>query len=238
MEVIPAIDILEGKCVRLIRGNYNSKKPYGNPLKTAQLFQKSGLKKLHLIDLEGAKEGKIRNWRTIKEVVQKTNLKIEFGGGIRDEKDIEKLLKLGVKRVILGSLAANEPRKFENIFKKFGKEKIIVDVGVKKGKVYSHGWQKKTEKKLAIFLKDLMKLGVKTIICTDIERDGTLRGPNYSLYRKLISKFPALKIIASGGIRNVQDIKKIFQTGAAGAIIGKAIYEKKISFGDLKPFLK
>lgn len=238
MEVIPALDIIEGKCVRLTKGDFKAKKVYkSDPLKIARLFEKAGFRKLHLVDLEGAKAGKIKNWKTIKEIIKNTDLFIEFGGGIREEKDIKKLLNLGIERVIIGSTALKESKKFENILKKFGKDKIIVAADVKENKVCYRGWQIETEKDLNSFLKDLIQLGVKTVICTDIERDGTLLGPNFSLYKTLVKKFPDLDIIASGGIRNIADLKKLSQIGIAGAIIGKAIYEKKILLKDLKMFL-
>ena len=235
MEIIPAIDIIGGKCVRLVRGDFKLKKVYSsNPLKIAQLFQKAGLRKLHLIDLEGAKAGKIKNWKTIEKIAKNTNLSLQVGGGFRKEKDIKQLLDLGFHQVTLGTIAVRQPEKSKKFLKKFGKEKIVVDVGVKNGEIYFRGWQERTKKDIDSFLKDLIKLGVKTIICTDIERDGTLKGPNFSFYKKLISKFPKLEIIASGGIRNIRDLKKLFKTGLSGAIIGKAIYENKISLDDLK----
>jgi len=238
MEIIPAIDIISGKCVRLTQGDYKLKRVYSdNPLKIAKLFEKAGLKKLHLIDLEGTKEGRIKNWKTIEKIAKGKNLLIEFGGGVQGEKDIKRLLKLGINRVIIGSLALKEPQKFKNILKKFGKDKIIVDTGAKNGKIYFRGWQEKAKTNINSFLKNLIKLGVKTIICTDIARDGTLRGPNFSLYKKLIREFPNLRIIASGGIKNIEDLRKLSKVGVAGAIIGKAIYEKKIKLRDLKPSL-
>jgi len=234
MEIIPAIDIIEGKCVRLIRGNFKSTKVYStDPVKIARLFQKAGLKRLHLIDLEGAKEGKIKNWETIEKIAKNVNLLIEFGGGIRDERDIKKLLGLGIDKVILGSLALKEPEKFKRIVKKF-QDKIIVAVDILGKEICYRGWQKKAKKDINSFVEDLTKLAV---ICTDIERDGTLVGPNFTLYKKLISKFPKLEIIASGGIRNTQDLKKLSKIGVTGAIIGKAIYENKISLDDLKSML-
>jgi len=237
MEIIPAIDIIGGKCVRLVRGDFKLKKVYSsNPLKIAQLFQKAGLKKLHLIDLEGAKNRKIKNWQTIKKIAKNTNLSIEFGGGIRGERDIKKLLSFGIDKVILGSLVLKEPEKFKRIVKKFP-DKVIVAVDILGKKICYRGWQEKAQKELSSFLGDLIKLGVKTIICTNIERDGTLKGPNFSLYKKLISEFPKLEIIASGGIRNIQDLKKLSKTGASGIIIGKAIYENKISLDDLKSMI-
>jgi len=237
MEIIPAIDIIEGKCVRLIRGNFKSTKVYStDPVKIARLFQKAGLKRLHLIDLEGAKEGKIKNWETIEKIAKNVNLLIEFGGGIRDEREIKKLLNLGIDKVILGSLALKEPEKFKRIIQKF-QDKIIVAVDILGKKICYRGWQEKAKINIDYFLKNLIKLGIRTVIFTDIERDGTLKGPNFSLYKKLVSKFPNLEIIASGGVRNKEDLKKLSKIGLSGAIIGKAIYENKIKISDLKLYL-
>ncbi len=237
MEIIPAIDIIKGKCVRLVKGKFGTKRVYSsNPFRIAQVYERAGLKRLHLIDLDGAKQGQIKNWRTISKIAKNTNLEIEFGGGIQDEKALKKLLGLGINRVILGSLALKQPERFRKILKKF-KEKIIVGIDVKKDKIYYHGWQKESKKEFYPFLKKLTKLWVKTIICTDIGRDGTLKGPNFSLYKKLVKNFPKLRIIASGGIRNKRDLKKLSKIGVQGAVVGKAIYEKRISLNNLKSML-
>lgn len=238
MDLIPAIDIIEGKCVRLTRGDYKLKKIYSaDPLKLAQIFQRAGFKKLHLVDLEGTKEEKIKNWQTIKKIAKNTGLLIEFGGGIRGQRDIRKLLESGVDKVVFGSLVLKTPGQFKKIFKKF-QEKIIISVDIKKDRIYYRGWQKKSEKEIYPFLKELTKLGVKNIICTDIERDGMLNGPNLSLYKKLVKKFPKLKITASGGIRNKKDLEKLIKIGVSGAIIGKAIYEKTLFLSELKILFK
>jgi len=238
MEIIPAIDIMSGKCVRLTEGNYDTKKTYrGNPIEVALAFQKSGIKKLHIVDLDGAKEGKVKNWKTIEKLATFTNLTLQVGGGFRTEKDIKRLFRFGPHEVAVGTLALENPHKLKKFLQKFGKENIVVDVAVKDRKIHIWGWQKKTKRDLMPFLNTLIDLGVKNIIFTDISRDGTLKGPSFSLYQTLVKKFPNLRIIASGGIKNVQDVRKLLKIGAAGVIIGKAIYEKKISLQDLKPFL-
>lgn len=238
MEVIPAIDIISGKCVRLTKGDYESKKVYSsNPLKIAQLFQKAGVKKLHLVDLDGARTGKVKNWKTIEKLAKFTNLELQVGGGFRTQEDIQRLLRLGPHEVSLGTITLEAPQKLKKFLKKFGNEKIVVDIGVENNTLYIRGWQENAKKDINSFLKNLMKLGVKTIVCTDIKRDGMLKGPNFSLYKRLIKKFSNFKIIASGGIRNKEDLKKLSRIGVAGAIIGKAIYEKKISLNNLKSFL-
>ncbi len=239
MEIIPAIDIISGKCVRLTKGNYGTKKIYSdNPLKVALIFQSAGIKKIHLVDLDGAKAGKVKNWKTIEKFARATNLKLQVGGGFRGQEDIQRLLRLGPHEISFGTIALEAPQKLKKFLKKFGPEKIIADIGLKKGQVYVHGWQrKKTSRGFRSVLEMFLKLGVKTVICTDIERDGTLLGPNFSLYREILKKFPNFNIIASGGVRNIGDLKKLSKIGISGVIIGKAIYEKKIRLNDLKELL-
>lgn len=240
MEIIPAIDIISGRCVRLIKGDYGTKKIYSDdPLKIALSFQNAGIKKLHLVDLDGAKEGKVKNWETIGRLAKSTSLVLQVGGGFRTEKDIQRLFRLGPHEVAFGTIPIENPQKFKKFLQKFGEERIVADIGLKKEQAYVHGWQRKrTQKKVYPIINMLLKLGVKKIICTDIERDGTLRGPNLLLYKILVKKFPNLDLIASGGIRNMTDLKKLSKIGVSGAIIGKAIYEKKIKLKDLKPFIK
>ena len=238
MKIIPAIDILKGKCVRLTQGNYKTPKVYNEDLMRVALdFQAAGIKKIHVVDLDGAKERKVRNWKNIEAIAKIPGLVIQVGGGFRTEKDIKRLFHFGPHKVVIGTLALENPQKLKKFLQKFGEESIIVDVAVKNRKVHIQGWQQKTKEDLIPFLNTLADLGVKTIICTDISRDGALKGPSFSLYQTLVKKFPNLKIIASGGIKTMQDIKKLSTIGAAGAIIGKAIYEKKISLQDLKPYL-
>lgn len=238
MEIIPAIDILGGRCARLTKGNYRLKSFYSkNPLRLAQFFQEKGFKKIHLIDLDGARAGKVVNWPVIEEIVEKTNLVLQAGGGFQTLKDIKRLLNLGRHQIICGTIILRKPRKFKDFLKKFGNKKIIADTGVKNEEIYIRGWQEKTKERVEPFLQKLIQLGVKTVVCTDINRDGTMNGPNFSLYEKLVREFPKLKIIASGGIRNKTDLKRLSRIGVQGAVIGKAIYEKKISLENLKPYL-
>ena len=234
MEIIPVIDIIKGKCVRLTKGDYSLKKIYSaNPVKEARSFEKAGLKRLHLIDLDGARAGKIKNWEILRKIIKKTNLLIEFGGGIRNREDVRRLLGLGIDRVIVGSLILKEPKRFQELVREFG-EKIVAAVDVKKGKICCQGWQEKSSRKVFSFLREVSELGIETIICTDIERDGMLEGPNLKLYKKIVAEFPRIKIIASGGVRNIKDLETLSRIGLAGAIVGKAIYEKRIKISDLK----
>lgn len=238
MEIIPAIDIMGGKCVRLERGDFTKKKVYSeDPLKVALSFQKAGCKKLHLVDLDGAKEGEVKNWRTIENIARRTNLILQVGGGFRKEKDLKRLFDLGPHKVILGTLALQNHKTFKKFLKKFGREKIIADVAVKSNCVLLKGWQKEVKKNPYDILGDLSSQGAKTIICTDITKDGTLQGPNLSLYKRILGKFPQLELIGSGGIRDKGDLKKLASLGLAGAIVGKAFYEKKISLKELVSLL-
>lgn len=233
MNVIPAIDILEGKCVRLRQGNFVSRTVYNcDPVEVARGFQKAGLKRVHLIDLDGAKEGAIQNWKTIEKIANRTTLSIACGGGVRTRKDIEQLLRIGVDKVIIGSLAITEPEKFKEIVRDFRKS-IVVGVDVKGNTLWYHGWQKKSQKELYPFLLQTAHFGTQAFICTDIDRDGTLEGPNLTLYKGLVENFPFLSIIASGGVRNIEDIKDLAEIGVAGVIIGKALYENKIAIKEL-----
>lgn len=233
MEIIPAIDIIGGTCVRLTEGDFDQKKTYSaSPLSQAKKFQKAGFKKIHLIDLDGARDGKIKNWETVQQIAKETDLKIEFGGGIRSEEDIAKLLKLGVDKIILGSLILKDWELFKRIVKKF-EGKIIAAVDTRKDTIYTKGWQEKSAESLFPFLEKLSRLGVKTAICTDIEQDGKLLGPNISLYKSIIEKFPGIRLVASGGIKSAKDLRELSKIGVTGTIVGKAIYEKKIKLNDL-----
>ncbi len=238
MEIIPAIDVIDGKCVRLTKGDYQTQRIYHtDPLKTALAFQNAGIRALHVVDLEGAKRGKVKNWKTIERLAKSTNLILQVGGGFRTEREIQRLFSLGVHQVILGTLAFEAPEILKKLLKKFGKEKIVIDVATKRQQLYSRGWQKKVNQNLDSFFQKLLSLGVKTVIYSDITRDGTMQGPNFSLYKTLVKRFPNFHFIASSGIRNAQDLRKLAHTGVRGAIIGKAIYEGKISPRDIKPFL-
>lgn len=237
MEIIPAIDLIDGKCVRLEKGDFSKKKVYAeDPLKVALAFQKAGIKKVHVVDLEGAKEGKAKNWETIRKIARHTQLILQVGGGLRSKRDLQKLFRLGSYRAVLGTVVLKRPARFKRLLKTFGAEKIIVDVPFQKKRVYSKGWQEQTSLTPVSLLLRLQKLGVRTVICTDMSRDGMLKGPNVSLYRKLQKKFPRLAIIASGGARNKSDLTALKNAKVRGTIVGKAIYEKKISLKDLTSF--
>jgi phosphoribosylformimino-5-aminoimidazole carboxamide ribotide isomerase len=239
MKIIPAIDIIDGKCVRLTQGDYTQKKIYNeNPLDVALSFEEEGLKYLHLVDLDGAKAGKVINWETVKAVTLKTKLVVDFGGGIKTEAEIQKLLDLGVAQVNLGSVAVKQPELVQQWLKKFGPEKVILSADVKDEIVQISGWQEKTSLTINTFVSEYQKYGIQFVTCTDISTDGMLTGPNITLYKKLVSLFPAIKWIASGGVSSMDDVYELDNIGMNGVIIGKAIYENKITLKNLKQVSK
>jgi phosphoribosylformimino-5-aminoimidazole carboxamide ribotide isomerase len=250
MIVIPAIDIIQGKCVRLTQGNYSSQKIYNSdPLETAKKFEEYGCRYLHLVDLDGAKEGRVVNYEILQKICRKTNLKVDFGGGIKTEEDLKKVFDSGAKQVNLGSIAYHEPDKVVNWISRYGNDKIILSCDVKRNqedgfssnnlnnyKIAVSGWQSTTKEGLYDFVNYYSNYNLRYVTCTDISRDGTLTGPNYNLYKQLKKSFPEIKITASGGVRNLNDLQYLSQEKIYGVIIGKSIYEKKISLSQLMAF--
>lgn len=227
MELFPAIDLRDGKAVRLLRGDYDKMTVYSDsPVDTAKSFEKAGAKYLHLVDLDGAKDGKICNFKVIDKIVNETCLNIEVGGGIRDTRTIERYLDIGVMRVILGTSAVTDPEFVEMAVTQFG-DKIAVGVDLKDGFVATHGWTKVSSISGIDFCLQLQDLGVDTIICTDISRDGAMKGINESLYRSLVAKL-SVDIIASGGVTSIDNLIELSRIGVAGAIMGKSIYTGSI----------
>lgn len=234
MMVIPAIDIIEGKCVRLTQGDYAQKKVYNeNPLEVAKQFEDAGVERLHLVDLDGAKAGRIINWKVLEEIAGKTALTIDFGGGIKAEKDIEIIFNSGGAIATVGSIAVKEPETFYQWLKKYGGEKILLGADVKGENISIHGWTEQTEINIFDFLKQNIEEGLQQAFCTDISKDGLLQGPAIDLYKKIIQKFSSLKFIASGGVTSVDDLIQLKEIGCNGAIVGKAIYEGKIKLNEL-----
>ncbi len=229
MLIIPAIDIIEGKCVRLEQGNYSKVKTYNcNPIKVAQQFKNEGVKLLHIIDLEGAKIGEPKNIKTILEIFKKTGLDIQTGGGIRSFKDAEKILNKGIKKIILSTSALKNNNLIKKLITKFGAERIIVSLDIKDGKIMVKGWTEKSKTKLLEILKKLKEIGVKTIIFTDISSDGMLKGINKNLIKKILIK--DFRVIIAGGVTNIKDLEELKKLKVYGCIIGKALYEGKINF--------
>lgn len=234
MNIFPAIDLFEGKAVRLFKGDYNQMTVYSDePEKVALYFKESGAEYIHLVDLEGAKSGETPNFETIKKIIDVSGLKAEIGGGIRSEEVIEKYIDAGAYRVILGTAAATDPEFLEKVANKYG-EKIAVGCDLKDGKVATKGWTDTTEETGEEFFARVEKLGIKTVICTDISRDGAMKGTNLELYKELSQKF-SIDIIASGGVTDMSDVENLAKMNIYGAILGKAIYTGNI---DLKTAIK
>jgi phosphoribosylformimino-5-aminoimidazole carboxamide ribotide isomerase len=234
MKIIPAIDLIDGKCVRLTQGDYAQKKIYNeNPLEVAQGFEQAGLKFLHLVDLDGAKAGKVINWKVVEDLTRNTKLTIDFGGGIKTKDEISKLLDLGVHQVNLGSIAVKNPEVVFEWLEFFSAAKIILSADVKDEVVQISGWQENASLRIEDFVKSYSVKGINTVTCTDIATDGMLSGPNLDLYKKLMTLFPSVKWIASGGVSNLEDLVKLKELGVNGVIIGKAIYEGRISLDQL-----
>src|SRR5688572_938738 len=234
MKIIPAIDLIDGKCVRLTQGDYNQKKVYNeNPLEVAKEFEHAGLKFLHLVDLDGAKAGKVVNWKIVESICKETKLDVDFGGGIKTEEQIKQLFACGVNQVNLGSIAVKDPKMVTDWIRKFTREKIILSADVKNEMIAISGWQESAAIPITTFLNDYVKNGIKYVTCTDISVDGMLTGPSIDLYRKILKNFPQLNLIASGGVSSLDDLRKLKQIGVGGAIVGKAIYEGRIKLVDL-----
>lgn len=234
MQIIPAIDIIDGKCVRLTQGDYNQKKVYNeNPLEVAKEFEGAGIERLHLVDLDGAKAKHIVNWKVLEKIATKTNLKIDFGGGLKTDKDAEIAFNSGALQITGGSIAVKDRDTFEGWLEKYGSEKIILGADVKNEQIAISGWQETTSLNLFDFLADYITKGVKYIICTDIAKDGLLQGTSVDLYKKIRTEFPDLQLIASGGVTSMKDMEALVEIDCYGAIIGKAIYEGRLSVKEL-----
>ncbi len=233
MRIIPAIDIIDGKCVRLSKGDYDTKKIYNeNPVEVAKEFEDFGIQYLHLVDLDGAKAKKIINQKVIESIAKNTNLIIDFGGGIRSEEDLQKAFDSGSKKVTLGSIAVVNPELCLAWLEKFGAEKLILGADCLDRKIKTSGWLENSETDVVDFIKEYQKKGFKEVVCTDISKDGMLQGPSTALYQEIIGN-STIELVASGGISNIEDVQKMKKIGCAGTIIGKAIYEGKISLEQL-----
>ncbi len=242
MRIIPAIDIIDGKCVRLTKGDYNTKKIYNeSPIEVAKEFEAAGIEFLHVVDLDGAKASQIINHKVLEQIASNTNLKIDFGGGLKSDKDIEIAFNSGANQITGGSIAVKNTEIFEGWIQKYGSEKIILgadfypdNVG---GKIATNGWQEESSLELIPFIDSYQQKGIQYIICTDISKDGMLQGPSFDIYQQILSEVKNLKLIASGGISTFDELPKLAKIGCEGVIIGKAIYENKISLKQLEKFI-
>lgn len=237
MQIIPAIDIIEGKCVRLTEGDYAQKKIYNeDPLEVAKAFEGIGLMRLHLVDLDGAKAGQVVNWKVLEKIANNTELKIDFGGGIKTEAILKTVLDTGATYATIGSLAVKNELLFQEWIARFGAKVFMLGADVFEEKIAIGGWLEKTEISVFDFMKSYIDKGVKQIFCTDIKKDGKLQGPSIELYQKIIEQFPALHLIASGGVSSLDDLIELEEIGCSAAIVGKAIYENKITISELVNF--
>ncbi len=238
MEIIPAIDLIDGKCVRLTQGDYAKKTVYkDDPLEVALAFEQAGIRRLHLVDLDGAKAGRIMNQRVLETIASKTNLVIDFGGGIKTDADIQSVFDAGAHMAVAGSIAVKDKALFHAWIRHYGAEKILPAADVRNGCIAISGWQESTALALEDFIRETMQQGIKRLFCTDVSKDGLLQGPSFESYEQLISQFPELELIASGGVSSTDDLHRLKDIGCKGAILGKAIYENRISMNELKIFL-
>lgn len=236
IKIIPAIDIIDGKCVRLKQGDYEQKKVYDDdPVAVAKRFAEAGIERLHMVDLDGAKAGRVINDHILRRVVEETNLKVDFGGGIKSNDDIQKVFDAGANLASIGTIAVKNPKLLLSWLQKYGAERIILGADVLNDIVRINGWASTTEIKLFDFLTNYRWHGFKYVLCTDIEKDGMMQGSSIELYKSILDKFPAMKLIASGGVSSLEEIRQLEKIGCYGVVLGKAIYENQIALEDLVP---
>ena len=234
MIIIPAIDLIGGKCVRLTKGDYNTTKIYNeNPLEVAKSFEDAGLTHLHLVDLDGAKKGEVVNWEVLETIAKGTNLTIDFSGGIKSADAVQNALNLGASKVTIGSIAVKRPDTFKQWILDFGPEKLILGADVLGDKIAVHGWQEASEATIFDFIEGYELCGIRQVMCTDVSKDGMLQGPSIELYTEILRRFPQIQLVASGGVSNLNDLKELKSIGCHAAIVGKAIYEGRVSLSEL-----
>lgn len=237
MKIIPAIDIIDGKCVRLSKGDYDTKKIYHeNPLDIAKEYEANGIQYMHVVDLDGAKAKTIKNLKALEILASQTNLKIDFGGGIKTREDLESAFNAGAQQITIGSIAVANPELCQEWFEEFGAEKLILGADCLDRKIKTSGWLEDSDLEVIDFIQSYEIKGMKDVICTDISKDGMLQGPSFDLYREILNR-SKVNLIASGGISNLKDLEDLKELGCSGAIIGKALYEGKISLKELQKFL-
>ena len=234
MQIIPAIDLIDGQCVRLTEGDYAQKKIYNeDPLEVAKAFEGIGLMRLHLVDLDGAKAGEVVNWKILEKIANQTQLKIDFGGGIKKETTLKTVFDTGASYATIGSLAVNNRLVFEEWIERFGADAFMLGADVFEEKIAIGGWIEKTDIDVYEFIQSYMSKGITQVFCTDIQKDGKLAGPSINLYKNIIEQFPKLQLIASGGVSSLEDLKELRTIGCSGAIVGKVIYENRITLKEL-----
>lgn len=229
IELIPAIDIIDGKCVRLTQGDYDTRKVYGDPVEMALRFQELGYRRLHVVDLDGAKSKHVVNIDTLRQITSRTNLIVDFGGGVKTEDDLQKAFDSGAHMVTAGSIAVTNPETVLAWIERFGADRLVLGADVRNGKISINGWKEDSSEDLIPFLKKFVDAGIRNVLCTEISRDGTLQGPAIELYQHIMSQYPTLHLIASGGVGSDQDILDLDKAGIPAVVFGKAFYEGKIT---------
>ena len=238
MRLIPAIDLINGHCVRLTKGDYSTQKVYNeNPLEVAKQLEAHGIQFLHLVDLDGAKNQHIVNYRILEQIATQTNLKIDFGGGLKSDEDLKIAFNSGANQITGGSIAVQNPEVFSRWLNDYGSDKIILGADVTNEKIAINGWQEESQENLIPFVNAYQKKGIEYVICTDISKDGMLQGPAFKLYETILSEVTGIKLIASGGISHIEELPKLAQMGCEGVIIGKAIYENRITLKQLEKYV-
>ena len=238
IELIPAIDIIDGKCVRLSQGDYNTQKVYNeSPLEVAKEFEANGIRRLHVVDLDGAKSSHIVNYKVLDQIAGHTSLTIDFGGGIKTDKDLTIAFEYGAQMVTLGSIAVKNPDLFKSWLHKYGAERIILGADVKDNHISVNGWKEESQQELLPFLTDYTQEGIRKVLCTDISRDGMLQGPSIELYKQIMGQFPDMHLIASGGVSGLDDIIRLDEADIPAVVFGKALYEGRITLKDLNRFM-
>lgn len=238
MRIIPAIDIINGQCVRLTKGDYDTKKVYNeDPLEVAKSFEDAGIEFLHVVDLDGAKASHIVNYNVLESIAGKTNLKIDFGGGLKSDNDLRIAFESGANQITGGSIAVKNPKVFETWIAKYGSDKIILGADCNNEKIAISGWQEESDLEVIQFIRDYQTKGVSYVICTDISKDGMLEGPSFDLYKRILNDVKGIKLIASGGISKFSELPQLAEMGCEGVIVGKAIYENRISLKELEQFI-
>ncbi len=235
IEIIPAIDMIEGKCVRLTKGDYAQKKVYNDsPLEVAKMFESMGIRRLHLVDLDGAKSKHVVNDKVLRDICRETRLVVDFGGGIKSEADLEKVFDAGAAMATAGSIAATDRETVYSWIERYGADRLVLGADVREGKISINGWQEDSDIDLMTFLEDYLSRGIRNVLCTDISKDGMLQGPNIDLYRSIMKRFPQCHLIASGGVSSNDDIKALDGAGIPAVVFGKAFYEGRINIEELK----
>ena len=237
MLIIPAIDIIDGKCVRLTKGNYDTKIIYNeNPADAAKGFEDAGITHLHLVDLDGAKKSEVVNWKVLESIASQTKLQIDFSGGIKTKQSAQQAFDLGATQITVGSLAAKNPKEFVDWIWEFGEEKLILGADVIKDKIAIHGWQESSTKDIYSYLDYFFEEGIDYVLCTDVSKDGMLQGPSIDLYKDILEEYEEINLIASGGVSSLEDLNQLKEIGCYAAIVGKAFYEGRISLSELSNF--